>query len=313
LRHPTSAERRDRMSSKNNRLKQLTNRARGIPNAGKYPGSKARLFPTVWQMVPPHRHHAVLFGGIGAELCAKPAPSYLETLCDKNDDVINAFRVLREREEEVIGRLELHMYSEAEFNEQAAVLRSAEPDPLRRAIAFFLVAMQSRAFHDPTVDAYQTWAFSMKAHRDTQSWARIRERLSAVARRFREVQLPDSGRDWSWAVDHCDGYDVVFTADPPFMADTLNCSTPLYRHNMTDAEHERMLMRLRRIDGYAMVFHYWHPLYCDLLRDWSVVRVPTVVSMSPASRRPVKDTLVWVNWEGGRRKVLTPLPRLTRC
>jgi site-specific DNA-adenine methylase len=256
----------------------------GIYLAGKYPGSKARLFPTVWELVPPHRHHVVLFGGIGAELCAKPVASFLETVIDKKDD------------ERIIKELEHHMFSEADFFEQCHLLRSDEPDKFKRAVAFFLVAMQSRGMHDPTCPVYQTWSLSMKSHRNTQCWVRIRERLAAVARRFREVQLPDSGRDWSWAVDKCDSEETVFTADPPYMLDTVNSETRLYTYTMTDAEHEFLLLRLRKIKGFAMVFHYDHPLYRTLLADWNLLPFPQVVSMSPKNKRPVRDTLVWRNW-----------------
>jgi hypothetical protein len=80
------------------------------------------------------------------------------------------------------------------------------------------------------------------------------------------------------------------------MLDTLNSSTRLYTYSMTDAEHEHMLLRLRNIKGFAMVFHYEHHLYRTLLSDWNMMRFPQVISMSPRSKRPVRDTLVWRNW-----------------
>lgn len=264
--------------------------------AGHYPGSKGRLFPQVWELVPPHRHHVVLFGGIGAELCAKPRPSYQETMIDRNDDVINAFRVLRDRQEEVISVLEWHMFSERDFKEQVQLLRTDEPDQLKRATAFFLVAMQSTGVHDPTCPVYQSWRFCRAKHRNTQGWVKIRQRLAVVAQRFRAVQLPDSGRDWSWAVATCDSEDTLFTADPPYILSTLRSATKLYKYEMTDYQHEELLLGLRKVKGFALVFGFDHKLYRTLLYDWNMMRFPQVLTMSPKETRPVREHLVWRNW-----------------
>lgn len=74
----------------------------------KYPGSKWRLADWIVSLMPPHKSYLEPFFGSGA-VFFKKTPSRIETINDLDGEIVNLFRVIRERSEEleravVIGR-----------------------------------------------------------------------------------------------------------------------------------------------------------------------------------------------------------------
>jgi len=53
------------------------------------------------------------------------------------------------------------------------------------------------------------------------------------------IAFPSPAKEWSWGIDTFDREDTFFSADPPYMLDTLHSGTKLYTYSMTQKEHER--------------------------------------------------------------------------
>ncbi len=66
----------------------------------KYPGSKWRLAEWIVSLMPPHKSYLEPFFGSGAVFFNKP-PSRIETINDLDGEIVNLFRVIRERPEEL--------------------------------------------------------------------------------------------------------------------------------------------------------------------------------------------------------------------
>ncbi len=66
----------------------------------RYPGSKQRLAPWIIEHMPEHHSYLEPYFGGGAILFNKE-PSRIETINDLDDDVVNLFRVIREKKEEL--------------------------------------------------------------------------------------------------------------------------------------------------------------------------------------------------------------------
>ena len=66
----------------------------------KYPGAKWRIADWVISHFPPHKVYLEPFFGSGAVFFKKD-PVYIETVNDINGEIVNLFRVCRERPEEL--------------------------------------------------------------------------------------------------------------------------------------------------------------------------------------------------------------------
>lgn len=81
-----------------------------------YPGGKVRLSSWVISHFPRHKIYVEPFGGAAGVLLNK-TPSPLEVYNDLNSDLVNFFRVLRDKEKaaELIRRLRLTPYAREEY------------------------------------------------------------------------------------------------------------------------------------------------------------------------------------------------------
>jgi hypothetical protein len=62
-------------------------------------------------------------------------------------------------------------------------------------------------------------------------------------------------------------HDALIYCDPPYLLE-MRKSGPLYRCEMTTAQHVRLLGILTRLPCQVMVSGYWSPLYAEALQGW---------------------------------------------
>lgn len=65
---------------------------------------------------------------------------------------------------------------------------------------------------------------------------------------------------------------VFVYLDPPYLLDSRRSRRPLYKHELSEAQHEQLLSTVVRLPCQVMVSHYPHSLYADLLRGWRTFR-----------------------------------------
>ena len=104
----------------------------------KWHGGKYYLAKKIISLFPLHRTYGEPFGG-GASVLLNKHPSEAEFYNDLDSELVNFFAVLRDRSDELIHRLSLTPYSEAEFS---GADRSAA-DPVERARLFLVRHRQS--------------------------------------------------------------------------------------------------------------------------------------------------------------------------
>lgn len=80
----------------------------------RYFGSKWRLAPWIISHFPKHHGYVEPFGG-GCNLLLRKPPSKVEVYNDLDGDVVNFFRVLREKMPELLRAIELTPYSRQEM------------------------------------------------------------------------------------------------------------------------------------------------------------------------------------------------------
>jgi len=62
--------------------------------------------------------------------------------------------------------------------------------------------------------------------------------------------------------------DTLIYCDPPYLLSTRRQHRPIYRYELTDADHVRLLSILRGLPCMVMISGYYSDLYATTLHDW---------------------------------------------
>ena len=232
----------------------------------RYHGGKWKLAPWIISHLPPHRVYVEPFGGGGSVLLRKPR-SYAEIYNDLDGEIVNVFRVVRDRGDELRRALELTPFAREEF------LLSYEPsdDPLeqaRRTISRSFMGFGSAAVcgESSGFRANSNKLGSTPAH----DWRNYPDSLPAAIDRLRGVMVEN--RDAVKVMQKHDGLETLHYVDPPYHHDTRSRgdrnSVKSYRHEMTDEQHRDLAAVLKNLQGTVVLSGYRCPLYDDLYADW---------------------------------------------
>lgn len=159
-----------------------------------YYGGKQRIASKIVKHLPPHTVYVEPFCGGAAVLFkkgispVKQSANYREVINDKNEDLINMFRVLQ-RNQELKHWLEFTLYSRSEFNRAKEILKSKKSSELERAWAYFVCLHMSfsgngRGFKVATFSQNHTITHKNKTDQIQGTINRLRkvciENLSAI-------------------------------------------------------------------------------------------------------------------------------------
>jgi hypothetical protein len=117
---------------------------------------------------------------------------------------------------------------------------------------------------------------------------------------FRAVGVPDGctvicadALEWleSWALIGVIASDALVYCDPPYVRSTRRSDRDLYRFELTDDDHRRLLRCLRSLPCCVMVSGYWSELYAEELAGWHTHSFQTMTR----GNRPATEWL-WMNY-----------------
>ena len=256
----------------------------------RYHGGKFRLAPWIVQFFPPHACYVEPFGGAASVLLRKPR-SYAEVYNDLDGDIVNFFRVVRDRAmcADLIEACRLTPYARDEFT----LAYEPTDDPLERARRTAVRAAMgfgsagatkaSTGFRVDTKRKYST------AQHDWMSYPAV---LGQVGARFGCVLIEN--RDAIEVLQAHDGPDTLHFVDPPYVHETRVMRVGGgYRHELDDAQHRRLLQALQAVDGMVVLCGYPCDLYDAALSGWE--RHETSARISSARGGGVRTEVVWIN------------------
>lgn len=90
--------------------------------------------------------------------------------------------------------------------------------------------------------------------------------LQKIRQRLAQVQLEN--RPALDVIGRCDRPGTLFYLDPPYVHETRPSNKRIYRHEMTDEDHQQLLGVLSTLQGMVVLSGYDHPLYNVALADW---------------------------------------------
>ena len=214
----------------------------------KWVGGKSRLRKAIIPLIPEHQCYVEPFGGAAWVLFGK-SPSPIEVLNDIDEELINFFRVVKHRPEELITSFELELVSRGEFR------RLADTDPqalseVERAHRFYYLIMAGWG-GEARYPRFQT-STSDGGHGNRLIGAlkTLRKRIEPVHNRLRTVIIENL--DWNECIDRYDRPTSFLYLDPPYPRNGAN-----YKHNIRlAAEHSAIAERLSKVQSKWMLSSY---------------------------------------------------------
>lgn len=254
--------------------------ARDAPKrpALRYYGGKWRLAPWIISFFPEHQNYVEPCGGAASVLLQKPR-SPLETYNDLDGNVVNFFRVLRDRPEELIRKIRLTPWARAEYELARDFI--SDGSKIERARRFYVASAQSiHGGPDPYVRK-SGWkiqkADGKNGHYD------YGENLEQVANRFKFVQVEQ--RDALEVIARFDNWDTLHYLDPPYIPETRTHDTDGYRLEVTQDWHDRLAALLHQCQGYVVISGYACPLYTELYEAHGWQRHDKVAQTNSGGKR----------------------------
>ena len=245
-------------------------------------------------LLPKATHFCEPFGGSGVVLLSRD-PSPVETYNDIDSEVVNFFRVLRERPDELLYRLYLTPFSQEEFRRACAKGTADAADPIERARLFFVRAEQVRIGLAQEATPGR-WAWCKHTSRRGMAgavsrWLARVDNLLNIVERLRRVQIEN--RPAEEVIRRYDSQETLFYCDPPYPHGTRG-DARAYSYEMTDDHHRELARTLQNTDGLVALSGYRCPLLDELYGNWTCIEAPTRIAHSV--KEPRTEAL-WVNYE----------------
>ena len=244
----------------------------------RYHGSKSQIAKWIISYFAQHECYTETFGGGGSILHQKQR-SWLEVYNDLDGEVVNYFKMLRDRPQELIKAIELTPYAKEEY----LLSYEESPDPLEMARRFYVRSFMAIA--GPTAQWGTGWrrqkVVTKKYGKKKMTPAPLTfmkvDHLYIIANRLRGVQIEhDTALN---VIKRYDSPDTLHYVDPPYPAGTRGrWKEKAYKHELTDDDHRELSELLHSLKGTVLISGYDCELYQELYADWSRVAKTTRVN-----------------------------------
>lgn len=255
----------------------------------RYHGGKFRIADWVISHFPEHKTYVEPFGG-GASVLLKKEPSQIEVYNDLDNEVVNLFRVLRDRSQRknLEEQLYLTPFSRSEFYDAY----EDTSDPVERARRMIIRAQMG--FGSAGATKGKT-GFRMAGGRQKNYelvlWDQYPSRLAKVAERLKQVMIEN--QEASKVISYYDDRDTLFFVDPPYIRSTRTANVTAYRYEMTDEEHIALVEQLLTVKGKIILCGYDHEIYNTRLPGWS--KFTRSVQASGNRGGVTREEVIWVS------------------
>lgn len=257
----------------------------------RYPGSKWGIAGWIIAHFPLDYEKMVYlepFAGSGAVFFNKK-PGAVETVNDLDSDIVNLFRVLRERPDELKRVLELTPYSREEYD------LAFEPteDPLEKARRYMVKTTQA-------IGAKLNGKCGWRNHKQMKiggtacKWGGITETIDEAAKRLKgsttnlvQIEHMDALR----LIERYNTPEALIYIDPPYVRSSRK-SGALYRFEMDDEQHMQLLEIITKSQALIVISGYQNELYERYLKDWK-----TDSTMSQTTSTEMAKETIWMNYE----------------
>jgi DNA adenine methylase len=257
-------------------------------------GGKFSHLEWLLPLLPTCHHYCEPFAGSGAVLLNRE-PSPVETYNDIDGEVVNFFRVLRNRHEELIRSVALTPFSREEYY-TAIYGETNGICEIERARRFYVKARQTRTGLAQTASLGR-WANCKNTSRAGMSgvvsrWLGGVDALEEIAQRLIRVQIEN--RPAIEIIRLYDSPETLFYCDPPYLHATRGDSKA-YGFEMDETEHRTLAKVLNECQGKVAVSGYNHPLMEELFPKKRWFKTPGA-DRTIHSTKGTRQEILWTNY-----------------
>ncbi|WP_088227766.1 DNA adenine methylase [Desulfosporosinus sp. FKB] len=252
----------------------------------KWMGGKYRLRKTIVKMIPDHICYCEPFGGAGWVLFEK-SPSKVEVYNDINSELVNFFRVVKEKPEEFIQAFDYLLISREIFQKYKALNLSGTSD-VKRAVRFYYLLHFS-------FGALMKGFMISPLKKPPMTLERVRESITSVKDRL--INTIIEKRDVEKILSSYDRSSTFFYCDPPYygLADyTGQGSKPFSKD-----DHVRLKECLAKIKGKFLLSINDHPEIRALYSGFNIKEIDVRYSVSRTNKSSFAKELFISNYEIG--------------
>ncbi len=256
----------------------------------KWPGSKWNIAEWIIGHMPQHDCYIEPYFGSGAVFFNKE-PSNVEMLNDRDGELVNFFRVVRDKPHELAAALELTPWARAEYVFCRRRLGEPRGNRVERARRLAVSMWQSIGQRAGCASQQRTVTSGWRSRcAEDQSpvatWHRLPDRVRYAAGRLLQAQIEN--RPALDVIARHANADVLIYADPPYHLSTRQ--RRLYAHEMDDEGHKALLQALEAHPGPVLLSGYHSGLYDEMLGHWK--RFET---QARAQSNAPRTEVLWLN------------------
>lgn len=235
----------------------------------KYPGGKWRVAEWIISHFPPHKVYCEPFFGSGAVFFKKSA-AYIETINDVYGDIVNLFKVCRERPAELAAALELTPWAREEYINCYEI----EGDEVERARRLLVRHHQS---FGTTNSNLNTWRNSQtyNSPRTAAQWSCLPEIVMQICGRLKQAQIENI--DALTLIERYNDPNTLLYLDPPYLPELRKRG--MYKCEMTAEQHEQLLDLVLKSKSKICLSAYDSELYNEKLKAWHTDEKLTTAQM----------------------------------
>jgi DNA adenine methylase len=231
-------------------------------------GGKFSHLDWLLPLLPKTTHYCEPFGGSAAVLLNRE-PSPVETYNDIDGEVVNFFRVLRNKKDELIEKIGLTPFSIEEYMTAIKEKGNQTLPDIERARLFYVRARQSRTGLAQGATSGR-WAHCRLTSRAEMAgavsrWLGAVKDLPLIAQRLLRVQIEN--RPAIDVIKRYDSKDTLFYCDPPYPHECRG-DIHAYGFEMSDKEHRDLAKVLNAVKGKVALSSYRCKLMNELYGEW---------------------------------------------
>lgn len=251
----------------------------------KYPGAKWRLAPWILENIPKCESYLEPYFGSGAIFFNKE-PSKIETINDIDGEIVNFFKMCREKPVELARGILLTPWSRDELM-KCKEKSSNEIEQARRTAVTCFMTFGSRRVSN-------TWRYTTgnnKNHgpNNTHLWGKLPEVIFQVADRLKDAQIEN--KPAIKLIEKFNGPDVLIYLDTPYIKSTRTLNGDQYYFEMTNEEHEELLEAVIKHKGKIILSGYDNEMYNEALKGWEKKTTKTRIE-----RGRIREETIWMNY-----------------
>lgn len=210
-----------------------------------YYGGKQTLAPLILTLIPEHTLYAEPFTGGGAVFFNK-APSRVEVLNDLNGELMNFYRMCRDKFPKLQKEIRSSLHARDAFRRAMVIYHNPDMfDEIKRAWAVWMLCSQS---FSSKMDG--PWGYDKTNDTTSKRITNKREQFTAVyVKRLEKVQLENA--DALYIIQSRDAAGSFFYCDPPYIGTACG-----HYKGYTEADYEALLKMLASIKGKFLLSSY---------------------------------------------------------